>query len=471
MPFSPFLKNKKVLLVGLGQLGGGVETAKFLLKNKIKLSITDLKNKKDLKKSLNELKNFKIKFILGKHDEGDFKNNDIIIFNPAVSVFSPWAKKAKKYGKEIYNDYTLFLKCLSKYKKPVKFIGITGTRGKTTVAAWTAHFLSPAVLGGNIPGAGLLKTIGKISSSKPLVLELSSYQLEYIDKNRTIIAPHIAVITNFFNDHLNRYGNMAKYGRVKTNIFLNQTENDFLVFNYDDKNSKIFLRKNPKSRPYFFSLKPLPVNKNGLFFTGSKIYMKENKKEKFVAIVKNFSVHQKYNLLAALLAAYLNGKKWKDLKTKINSLPQIHFRQETVLRKKFVLIINDSAATSPDGTIAAIESFKKFKNGLFLITGGTDKNLDFSDLARNIKKFVLPRNLFLLEGNATFKLVSKLNKLNYFEKTPILYGSLDKIVKKASETINKGAIVFSPASASFEKFKNEFDRGKIFNKLAKKYFK
>ncbi|MCR4275593.1 MAG: UDP-N-acetylmuramoyl-L-alanine--D-glutamate ligase [Candidatus Wolfebacteria bacterium] len=469
--FQPFFKNKKVLLVGLGQLGGGVGTAKFLLKNNVNLAITDLRTNKELRKSLNKLKKFKMRFRLGGHDDRDFKNSDIIVFNPAVSAFSVWVKKAKKFGKEIYNDYTLFLKLLSFRNRPGKFIGITGTRGKTTVANWTAHFLSPAVLGGNIPGKGLLNIIDEIKNDKPAVLELSSYQLEYLDKKTPTIAPHIAVITNLFQDHLNRYKTMVKYGRIKSLIFSGQTRGDFLILNNDDKNLNFFLKEKPKSRLYFFSLKSLPPEKNGVFFRGEKIFFQENGDKKNIVAVKNLSPHQKHNLLASILVAYLSGESWETLTTKINNLPVIAFREEIVLKNKSFLIVNDSAATSPDGTIAAIERFKRFKNRFFLICGGTDKDLDFSGLAGYIKKNILPRNLFLLKGSATLELISCLNKIGYFKKSgeKHLHDTLEEIIRKLSK-VKKGVIVFSPAAASFEKFKNEFDRGNKFNKLVKKYF-
>jgi UDP-N-acetylmuramoylalanine--D-glutamate ligase len=132
------------------------------------------------------------------------------------------------------------------------------------------------------------------------------------------------------------------------------------------------------------------------------------------------------------------------------------------------MIVNDSAATSPDATINAIERFKKYKN-LILITGGTDKNLDFKDLAKKIKKEIKPRNLILLNGSATKKLIEELRKIKYPLIEENIFEDLREAVKRAF--YHEGLILFSPASASFEKFKNEFDRGKKFNKIIKSMLK
>ncbi|NCO23268.1 UDP-N-acetylmuramoyl-L-alanine--D-glutamate ligase [bacterium (Candidatus Moisslbacteria) CG12_big_fil_rev_8_21_14_0_65_36_11] len=469
-----FLKNKKTLLVGLGQLGGGVSTAKFLTRSGAKLTVTDVKPENNLKNSIRQLKNFKTEFHLGGHKKEDFEKSDFIIFNPAVSVFSPWVKLAKKLKKEFFNDYTLFLKLLQSKDIRHPYIEVTGTRGKTTVATWIGHFLSPVLVGGNIPSAGLLKIIDKISSKKPLVLEISSYQLEYVEKlepPKVSIGKffHIAVITNLSCDHLNRYGNLKTYINVKSKIFINQKKSDILILNHDDKYTHIFLSKKPKSRIYFFSLRRLPKNKNGVWFLGNSMYFQENNKKSLVMEKEGLTSHQKLNLAASLLASYLAGKNWRELSKKLKNLPEIKFRQQLVLKKNGAIFINDSAATSPVGTIAALERFYKDRRHLALVCGGTDKNLYFKDLAKKIKATLPSENLFLLEGSATKKLAKELERLNYFKNEFNLFKSLEDIIEKISEEKHK-VVLFSPAAASFEKFKNEFDRGNKFNKLIKKYF-
>lgn len=471
-----FIKNKKVLLVGLGILGGGVATALWLLKHKAQLTITDLKSKKDLEFSLKKLKKYssKIKFVLGRHLQKDFLNNDLIIVNPAIptlnphSVVSKYLIKAKENNKIIENDISLFFKFVT---NPI--IGITGTKGKTTTTNWTCHLLkgkySRTFIGGNIPDSPVLSFINKITQNSPIVLELSCFELELL-KNQ---APHLAFITNIYQDHLNRYQTMQKYAQVKANIFLRQKPNDYLILNYDNSWTKYFLSLKPVSQVYFISQKKLPKKLNGVFQNGSKVYFQENGKKFFifnaVSFLKTWGKHNLENLLRAILAAKLFGLNIDQIKKQIITLPQIKMRQEIVFQNKYLTIINDSAGTSPEAAIAALNRWAKNKKLIF-ITGGTNKNLDFKQLAKEIKKTLITSNLILLNGSATKRLIVELNKIKY-SNNYFIFESLEECFYYSlylRKQDKKNIILFSPASASFEKFKNEFDRGEQFNKLVKR---
>lgn len=456
------LENKKVLLVGLGILGGGLSMAKYLIKNGARLTITDLRPKDILDPMIKQLPET-IKYTLGKHLESDFDKAEIIIFNPAVPHNSQWVKYARKNKKEYYNDYTFFLKNVREQNPNALIIGITGTRGKTTTASWASHLIPGSILGGNIPERNLLKIMNKKASI--FVLELSSFQLEYADDKH--LSPDIAAVTNIYIDHLNRYKNFEKYRDIKLNIFVNQTENDALVLNYAEKSTKEALSHKPKAHLFFVSQKPLSKKKNGLFFDGDEIIYQYKGVRTSATKIKGMAPHEKANLLTAMMLAHLAGTEGKEINRLIKDLPQPVFRQQQVLKNRNFTVINDSAGTNPDATIAAIEKFKGGKN-FILITGGTDKELDFSGLAQKIKKEVSPDNLFLLEGSGTNLLASELASRSF--ESMAAYENLEDIVDIISQKYSKGTVVFSPASASFEKFKNEFDRGQKFNKLVKKYF-
>lgn len=458
------LKDKKVLLVGLGILGGGLSMAQYLLKKGAKVTITDLRTKAELEGMIKKLP-ATVKYCLRKHDKKDFETADIIIFNPAVPATSPWVKLAKKLKKEYFNDYTFFLTNIKETNPCALVIGITGTRGKTTTAMWTNHLIKDSVLGGNIPEANLLKIMNK--KTNIFVLELSSFQLEHATKNSP--APNIAVLTNIYTDHLNRYGSFENYKKMKFKIFENQTKEDVLVLNLDEPITKEVLAQKPKSTLFFISKKKLPKTKNGLYFEGDDIYYQYKGEISKAATVKGLAPHEKNNLLATMLVAHLAGVDGKEIAANLKNLPQAKFRQQKVFENKNFTIINDSAGTSPDATIAAIEKFKG-KN-FVLISGGTNKELDFVELAKKIKKDVPLENLYLLEGTATNKLIAELKKINYIKGDFEAYENLDEILDIISAGYNKGTVVFSPGAASFGKFKNEFDRGDTFNKLAIKYFK
>ena len=600
------IKNKKVLIFGLGILGGGREAIRWFYKKGAKLIITDKKIKKELLLSIKKLKKIKAKYILGKHRFEDINSSDIIYFNPGVSYKSEWVKYAKEKGKKVVNDCYLFFK----YAKG-DIIAITGTRGKTTTTIWIYELLTriyPAtrtnsdytqtntnfitkenkknsnrpyqtqknsnvrsvsiksekvrmsemsvlspkksvLLGGNQPEKSLFKILDKTKENSISVLEISSFQLEFYEKN--LKAPKIAVITNIYNDHLNRYFGFEEYASIKAKIFQNQTENDYLILNLDNDWTNFFLNLKPKSQIYFVSLHGLPQTKckhfgqvkikGGIYIKDKKIFIEDKdnaclRKSALSLPVSAFKEiygeHNLYNLLFAILTVYLYLKskniknpqnKIKKLKNFILNLKTPEFRQEIIYKDKNLMIVNDSAATSPDATINAIERFKKYfcpksprevrksLRNLILITGGTDKNLDFKELAKKIKKEIKPENLILLNGSATKKLIEELKKIKYPLIEENIFENLNKAAIKAlMRTISdhtwtdtdfitnenkrkirtvclqpektqmsklsvfsqkKSVILFSPASASFEKFKNEFDRGIKFNKTIKAMLK
>src|SRR3989338_2655845 len=320
------LRNKKVLLVGLGVLGGGVATANFLLAIGARLTITDLRTRVELKESLKKLELGDqvaklVNFVLGRHRAEDFKKSDLIVFNASVPFNSPWVKLAIKLKREIVNDLKLFLE--HPVNKKIKYTGITGTRGKTTTAIWTHHLLPKSTLGGNVPEQSPLEILKK--AGRPFVLEISSFQLEF-DAPRP--APHIAVITNFSNDHLNRYGTLSNYFKIKARIFQNQTAKDFLILNGDDPYTKKFLAQRPRARIYFFSLFPLPRNQAGIFICENKIFFQEHGYTRKIGQTPNLPEISLVNFLRAALAARLYGQSWKNIFKRARNPPAIPFRQE-----------------------------------------------------------------------------------------------------------------------------------------------
>jgi UDP-N-acetylmuramoylalanine--D-glutamate ligase len=414
---SNMFKNKKITIMGLGLHGGGVGVVKFFYKQGAKLLITDLKTKSQLKESLIKLKNLKIKFILGKHRKQDFINTDLIIKNPDVASDSIYLKIARENNIPIKTDIALFFDLC---KAPI--IGITGTKGKSTTATLCYLILKNkyphTFLAGNI-GVSPLEILSKVNKSKnaKVILELSSFELEDLRQS-----PQIALITNLFPDHLNRYKNFKDYIKAKESIFKYQNRNDILILNYNDPESKKIARK-ALAKIYFFK--------------GS-------------------------NIEATLKVAEILKISQKDIKKTLSKFKGIHDRQELSAIKKGVRYINDTTATTPQSVILAINTFKeKFtKSKIILIAGGMDKNLEYKNLAAEIKKNV--DNLILLPGSATDKIKNRLGKLKvgYLDSV-----SMAEAVKIAENIAQKGDLVLlSPGAASFNLFKNEFHRGEEFKK-------
>lgn len=462
-------KGKKVLVMGLGILGGGLATAKWLVNQGAKVTVTDLRSRSELADSIKKLgpAGKKISFVLGKHRLADFQNNEVIVVNPAVRRESEFLKAAKKSGRILTNDARIFFDSVA---NPI--IAVTGTRGKTTTTNWIAHLLKgkhpKVVAAGNSSDIALLDLAARLLDKKtPVVIELSSWQLEFL--NDSLKGPDISVVTNIYPDHLNRYKNVRDYALAKANIFRNQKENQFLILNKDNDWTKFFLTKKIGAKICLFS------SHSGKIIFDNKNILPAGFLNKYIL---EKGEHNVANLLAAAAAARLFGLNWPEIKKRIKNLPAISYRQEAILNKNNLTVINDSAGTSPDAVVAAINRFQK-QGRVFLITGGTDKNLIFGDLAKKIKENINPADLFLLNGSATKKLLKELEKMRYFKNQPVrLFEDLGNLLKtanlyfpKKNKSEERKFLVFSPGAASFEKFKNEFDRGNKFNLLVKKIFK
>ncbi len=462
------LKDVRVLVMGLGLHGGGVATVKWLIKKGARVTVTDLRSETVLAPSVKALSSLPVRFVLGRHDEDDFRTHDIVVVNPGVPRESKYLAIAHKSGTRIENVASLFFHFT---QNPV--IGITGTRGKTTTSLYIASLLKKKykeVRPSGSPENALLVESERIQKKKiPAVAELSSWQLEFLPRSEK--SPQIALITNLYHDHQNRYKGMEEYADAKANIFLFQNEGDALILNRDNTWWKYFAQKPHRGRCYFISKKPLPKGCEGVYLEkNGMIVLRLNGREKKLFSSEKFStlygVHNLENLFFAILAVMLFDSTIHVNEKDAVSLPTPKMRQEIILKKKGLTIVNDSSATSPDGAIVAINRFKTLGR-IVLITGGTDKELQFEELAKTIRKNVLPEDTILLEGSATRKLQNLLKK-----NIPPAYDTLSECVTQAflRAKVKKGKVVilFSPASASFEKFLHEFDRGEQFNVLIKK---
>lgn len=450
--------------MGLGRLGGSLAAISYFLERGVAVHITDQKKQEELTDSLEPfLHNEHVTFHFGGHVKEDFIGSDAVICSPAVPYDSQGVLLAREYA-SVYNDLSFFLETYGEVASP--YIGVTGTRGKTTTTQWIAHFLESSLYGGNMPQRGFFWFAQELEkgNKSPLVAEISSFQLEYM--NERLVAPYVAVVTNLFVDHINRHKTMDVYAEMKSRLVLYQKESDHAIFNFDDPRKSYFEKLPLKSKRWYVSCSSLPKDRNGLFLNEKDIYFKEGDViEKVGVLEEDMGRHMKYNLLASLLAAYLYKNSWEGLFEKIATLPDIPLRQERIINTDEYLVVNDGAATNPDAVIAALERF--YVPGTAFICGGTDKELDMSPLAKVIGETVSPQDLFLLEGSATTKLYKDLSGYKGYEDHP-LYGSLEDIVK---DVVGKSfkRIVFSPGGSSFEKFKNEFHRGEVFSQLVRKY--
>ncbi len=466
----------KALVMGLGLHGGGVATAKWLAKRGADVMATDLRSAEVLASSVKALKGVPVTYVLGEHREEDFIAHDLVVVNPGVPRESKFLAIATKAGKRIENDASLFFAVNT---HPV--IAVTGTRGKTTTTSWIAQLLAKHYpdtrTSGNTPENAFLKEadrLAKTDAKTPVVAEMSSWQLEYLPVAKR--APHIAVMTNLYPDHLNRYTNIKAYAAAKANIFKDQHDDDFLILDRDNEWTEFFLTKRPKSLVFFVSAKPLPKGVNGLFVRKERLVFRFDGIEQELFSVARFvalrGAHNLKNLMQAVLAVKLFDPAVRVGEKEALALRSPRMRQEEVGKKGKLVVVNDSCATSPDGVVAALHRFATQGN-VVLITGGTDKKLEFGELARVLKKQLPPEHLVLLEGSATTKLLSELVAVKYFkghaaELHTTLASCAEEAFRIAGTCKGKTTILFSPGGASFEKFLHEFDRGEKWNALVKK---
>ncbi|MFA4936716.1 MAG: UDP-N-acetylmuramoyl-L-alanine--D-glutamate ligase [Patescibacteria group bacterium] len=452
-----YLKNKKVLVVGLGLQGGGVSTVKWLVEQGAKVTVTDLKTKKQLIRSVRSLKGCPVVYRLGGHNLKILKGQELIVQNPAVPNDSKIIKAAVTQALPIENEASLFFKfCLA----PI--IAITGSKGKSTVTAWLGKIFSSynkkTVVAGNIKDRLMLDELPHVKPNTPVILELSSWHLEGLSRWR--LSPQVALITNILPDHLNRYRTIDDYVKAKTNIFKFQKKNDLVVLNYDNQVTQRLSRK-ISSRLFWYSTTHIVAN--GCYIKKGYVYYCYHGKSQKIYSVKSIKLlgqHNLSNALAVTTLAKVAGMPTKFIRQGIKEFKGLHSRLELVASKHGVKYYNDTTATIPLATLAALDSFKQ--KSITLIAGGADKKLDFCTLAKQIKKQV--NKLILLPGTATDKLKRELSPKYQF----YLVNSMRQAVKLAARvTPNGGVVIMSPAAASFGLFVNEWDRGEQFIKSVK----
>ncbi|OGZ34443.1 MAG: UDP-N-acetylmuramoylalanine--D-glutamate ligase [Candidatus Portnoybacteria bacterium RBG_19FT_COMBO_36_7] len=477
-------KGKKVTVMGIGLHGGGLGVINFFYQAGAKIIATDLRTRRELRESLDALRIFKgIRYVLGQHREEDFKNTDLVIKNPAVPDDSKYLKIARAAGVPVETDIGIFFELC-----PGQIIGVTGSRGKSTTAALIHQFLKAkhpdTVLAGNIR-MSVLEKLQEIQRTTLVVLELSSWQLNGLAKHKK--SPKMAVMTNFMPDHQNRYRSMKKYLEDKKIIYKFQTAKDFLILNYDDETLKKLVPE-VKSKIYYYSadaqavteLENLPKTNQetriGARLSGDKIFFGAAK-EPIAAMpdIKLLGEHNLHNILAAVTVARLFNVPVRIIKKILQEFPGLQGRLELVSEINGIKYFNDTTATIPEATIAAIEAltnrYSLAANQLILIAGGADKNLNFSELARLITKKT--KAVLLLAGTATHKLGSEIKKhifaLNQNKKSRSkliikIFNNLPFAVTFASKIAEKEDIILlSPGCASFGMFRHEFERGEIFN--------
>ncbi len=452
--------------MGLGIHGGGLASARFFARRGARVTVTDLRSEGVLAQAMDQLREFDVRYILERHEVEDFSGADLVIKNPAVAPSSPFLQKAREHGVPVETDLSVFF---SLTRNPI--LAVTGSKGKSTTASAIAFVLSRAHpgtrLGGNIT-VSPLSFLDELPPDAPVVLELSSWQLGDL-KGRGILKPAVSAFTVILPDHLDKYAGMADYVEDKKAIFLEQEPGQKAVFNLDDPWQQTFPGET-RAAPFFFSAKELAPELSGAWLAGETgeagkaRLMPGSEAEEILTTSLLPGMHNRQNLLCAGLALRLYGVPASTVRGSLAQFPGVEHRLELFLTWKGVRIYNDSAATIPHATAAAVRAVP---GPVVLLAGGTDKNIDFSPLREVLH---IPRTIVLLAGTGTDKIRVLLDEANAPYDGPFddLREALVKALLRAQEARNESgaSLLFSPGCTSFGMFLNEFDRGRKFKEIA-----
>jgi UDP-N-acetylmuramoylalanine--D-glutamate ligase len=454
------LAGKKVLIMGLGRFGGGVDAAKFVCQAGAKVTVTDLASAERLAQSIEQLKEFRpIEYHLDGHSFADFEQADTVVANPAVPLNNEYLSFARKHGKVVTSQISMFFELC-----PAAIVGITGSNGKSTTAALTAHLLRAATrslpghtsqvtshrkvwLSGNIGNEPLLTALDEIAADDLVVLELSSFQIELLGETER--APEAALLTNLTPNHLDRYGTFEAYCAAKENIFKFQRPSvnrpAVSIFNTEDEIAAQWFEKynrQPGRVCIKFSVEDVSEPIRDKYWLPGRA---------------NLS-----NLAAALAVAGYFGVDDEQIKAALPEFKALPHRLELVAKTNGVRWYNDSKATTPEGAISALESFNEPE---IIIAGGYDKHIPFDRLGEKISQ---KTKAAILIGETAHKISDSIKGCSENQTKIRIAGSLVEAVEFAHELAVAGDVVLlSPACASYDMFQNYEHRGREFARLVR----
>lgn len=448
------IKNKRIAIYGLGV--EGVASINYFGKQN-SIEVFDEKNENEIEKStINSITAKDVVYHFGKITSKT-PGFDYIIHSAGIRPDNPRIKYLSAKNTKVLSATKYFFESTK-----AKIIGITGTKGKGTTSTLIYEFLKAAnkdvILAGNI-GTPMLEILPNVKKDSIVVLELSSFQLQDLQKS-----PHISVILMVTSEHLDWHKNLEEYINAKKNIIKYQNKNDFAIINQDFPSSKEFEKESP-AKKYYFSTKS---ETNGVFVKDD--YIKSNIKDSEnickIEDIKMPGRHNLQNICASICVAKIFNVKKEVIKNVIQTFGGLPNRLQLVSVVKGVKYYNDSFSTTPETTIAAIESFK---NPKIIIIGGSSKKSDFTNLAKKILTDETIKKIILIgkEAKTIKKLISKPQIMSkILDNCP---QNMTEIVSLAKSNAKSGDIILlSPACASFDMFKNYKDRGEQFTREVKK---
>ena len=432
------VRNKRVTVAGLGRFGGGIAVARWLVEHGASVLVTDRESADKLADSVRQLDGLPVTFRLGEQREEDFTNTDLIVASPAISPSSPMLRAARAANVPVTTEIRLFVE-----RCPATIVGVTGTKGKSTTTAMLGAILSPQFrtwVGGNL-GGSLLGDLEQIDKTHLVVLELSSFMLEYLGAMRW--SPHVGVVTFVSADHLDWHGTSEAYLDAKRNLVRYQRPDDFAVLCEENAAAMEFAR-HTKAR-----VVPYGVSGPG--------------RRPFDLLVPGR--HNQLNAQGAFAAAALLGVTWDGAQAALRAFSGLPHRLQLVHESPDgIRYYNDSIATIPEAAVAALESFPPKR--VIQIVGGSDKGLPLTGMCNAL----VERAKAVLCIGATGKRLVELMSQSAMQGAAEVYdcGDLATAMKMARSAASPGDVVLlSTGCASYDQFANFQERGEMFSMLAR----
>lgn len=439
------LRGKKVLVLGLSV--SGTAAAKCLNRHGADVWLSEYSQADNLsqKETIENLKNLGIKVETGGHSDEFIENSQLVVTSPSVPQDSPIMKELTKKGIEVISEVELASKLTTK-----PFIAITGTNGKTTTTALTAHILNSEYVAepcGNYgkPPCDLVDN----SDIDYFVCECSSFQLAYSPEFR----PKISVFTNFTPDHITWHKTLENYFGAKARIFKSKQAPEYAVLNAKDEKLKDFA-KQLNTTVFFFGDE---LGENCSYVKDGVIFFKQNGVEEKIIDLKDcpfIGEHNWQNAECAIICAKLEGISSENIKKSIMSFEVPEHRLEKFAMYNGITFYNDSKATNPEASLVAIKSFND--KDVVLIAGGRDKLTDLTEFCEAVKEHI---STVILIGEATERFEESLIKQSF--TNIIKEKSMERSVERAIK-LKPDVVLLSPACASFDMFSGYEERGKVF---------
>jgi UDP-N-acetylmuramoylalanine--D-glutamate ligase len=458
---SKTFAGKRITIMGLGFFGGTIGLARYLVSQGAQVTVTDRQPAADLQDSVAALDGLPVRFVLGRHERADFTDVDMVFASPAVPEDSPYLAAARSAGVPVDTEMNLFMRLCRG-----SVIGVTGSNGKTTTTSLIGAILRAAnprtQVGGNI-GRSLLPAVAAIEPGDPVVLELSSFQLE--DLAAVGRSPHIALLLNLSPNHLDRHGSMEAYLAAKMQIFAYQGPEDVAILNADDPGLQP-LAGQLRGQARLFSCER--AVEHGTYLDGDRLVVTHSGTASAVCRLEDIPLlgrHNVANVLAAVAAADAWGVPAAVMRQAIRAFPGVEHRLERVCELHGVSFYNDSIATSPTGTLAALAAIQQ---PIWLIAGGYDKGLPLQALGEAIVQRV--KGVFLIGTTAQqiAQAIETARRPGHNLPAITFCRDLRDAVRVASGAASPGEVVLlSPACASYDQFRNFVERGRLFKQFVR----